>query len=293
MRQNVFNKLVWLFLAVALSACSGALDSSGGGVSGGGPVGGQLSEGTLGSQSNIQQMGDGCLSPYAIKFSGWVGDPSWYILEKDQKNFPSPGIIVKSAKEPIVNEEICKDCEGKTVRVIDMGDPDFNPFQEKIDFGMLMTRIWKHGLKPEEIAQARYQDFTVSAVGDVSFKGLAIDPMHVYVLLLANKAAVPVTQPTAFGSEEEFYAMTACSPHPEGHPFWRLSAFQARFSEPGGFPKVPLSDPNDKQVIPKGLSEISDTAIQQAQPQAEKKPVEIEAVPVDPELLKLKEQEEP
>ncbi|MFO1463829.1 MAG: hypothetical protein U1F66_08615 [bacterium] len=293
MRQNVFNKLVWLFLAVALSACSGALDSSGGGVTGGGPVGGQLAEGTLGSQSNIQQMGDECLSPYTIKFSGGGGDPSWYILEKDQKNFPNPGIIVKSAKEPIINDEICKDCEGKTVRVIDMGDPDFNPFHEKMDFSMLMTRIWKHGLKPEEIAQARYQDFTVSAVGDVSFKGLAIDPMHVYVLLLANKAAVPVTQPTAFGSEDEFYAMTACSMHPEGHPFWRLAAFQARFNEPGSFPKAPLGNPDDNKIDLKGISELQAPAVQPAHPQVDKKPLEVEAVPVDPELLKLKEQEEP
>jgi len=217
---------------LTLLACSGAMDAPVGGPPGTSQL--QNSEGVLGSQSDVQNMDNACLTSYNLKFQGdGTGDSTmWYILQADQKNFPTPGIVVKESKGPNVTDDICEDCEGRTVRLIDFGDPKFKPLQEKSEFGTFMIGIWRQQIKPEVLAQARYQDFTVSAVGDVSFKGMPIEPYHLYLFLLSNKPINQVTEPTAFASKEEFFAMTACSNHPEDHPFVHLRAFQARFNEP-------------------------------------------------------------
>ncbi len=254
-------------LLLLLAACSGAVDGTGAGTGGGplgnGGVGGGnfAQQGTLGSQSDIQEMGDECLHPYTLRFTGetLVEGGNWYILQQEQKNFPTPGLVVKNQKEPVVNEEICSDCAGRIVRLIDMGDPGFNPFQEKFNFLMFVTGVRKHFVKPELIAQAVYQDFVVGSVGEVTLKDLPIQANHLYMILLSAKPMAPVSGATSFQNADEFYAVTACSDKPEMHPFTWLRVFQARYNVPGNFPKpIPQDDgisldnlkDKDKVVIP-------------------------------------------
>jgi len=256
MEQRSKNLAWWIPLIFALSACSGALD----GPAGGGPLGapnGNFAQGTLGSQPEIQQMSNECLSLYTMRFSGEAAGEtkSWFQIQEDQKYFPTPGLILKSSKEGLPNEEICPNCEGRIVRVIDFGDPGFNPLRFSMDYGMFMASLRNHSVRPEILAQARYQDFPVSAVSDVSFKALPVVSGNLYVLLLSNKELEPMTEPTAFNSAEELYAMMECSKHPEAHPFMSLRTFVASYNDPAITLHMPPSVPvtiDDPQGSSKG-----------------------------------------
>lgn len=255
-------------LLLLLAACSGAVDGPGAGL-GGGPLGGpgsgsgNFAQGTLGSQSDIQEMGDECIHPYTLRFSGenLVEGGNWYLLQPEQKSFPTPGLVMKYQKDPVVNEEICSDCAGRVVRLIDFGNPEFNPFQEKVAFTMFMVGVRKHFVKPELIEQAVYQDFVVGPVGEVALKDLPIQANHLYMFLLSAKPIAPVSGATSFQNADEFYEMVACSTKPETHPFTWLRAFQARNNVPGNFPKpVPENELNpeifkEKTVIPMPVPE--------------------------------------
>ncbi|MCE9625022.1 MAG: hypothetical protein K8R69_06160, partial [Deltaproteobacteria bacterium] len=109
-----------------------------------------------------------------------------------------------------------------------------------IQFGVSLRKDF---IRPEILSQARYQDFPVSAVGDVSFKGLPIVSGNLYTLLLSTKPAEPVSEPTAFESAEELFAMMECSKKPEEHPYMLLRTFYASYNDPEfSLVKVPPPD---------------------------------------------------
>lgn len=253
------------FLLLFLAACSGAVDSGGPGGSIGAPGTGNFAEGTLSSQAGIQELADECIHPYVMRFKNDVisKEDVWYIIQSEQKYFSSPALIVRDQKEPLVDEEICSNCAGRVVRLVDFGDPGFKPFQEKQDFILFSVAIRKHFVKPELIAQAVYQDFVVGNLGEVNLKDLPIQANHLYFFLLSNKTMAPVAGATSLQNAEDFYDMSDCSNRAEDQPFTWLRMFQARMSAPGSLQKIPqdneiqLESLKEKAVLQVPSSEIN------------------------------------
>lgn len=253
-----FRSFLKLFLVSLLFACSGALNNGGvpGEVGGpGGPIGGSINaaaDGTLPSQSGYQELDNKCGSYYTLRFpgEGMTEFNSWLIRASDPSYFPKAKVIA-GPHDDVKDYAPCSDCQGKVLRVVDLGEMHRAPLLQK-HIGQMIS--WTMNLNadswnPDLLPQIRYQDFALNAAGEADLSGLEMLKNHLYYFLLSKKEALPVASSTAFDSIQELYDLAMCSKDENAAPFHSLRLLQALDREPSQLQPgahVPVPQGNDE-----------------------------------------------
>ena len=206
---------------MSLLACSGAVDGPGPGVGLGGPLGqvggvGQTNyaEGTLPSQSSVQELAGGCGNELSLRFAGETNETQNYLLRETVPSFFPKTTVVKVEGG---TAQTCPQCQGRLLRVIDLGEAP----------GWTQGTLQQHNTKmfgwtialsndtwnPDLLPAARYRDYVIGVNGEVDLGSLEMKENHLYFFIISRTMGVPVTAPTAFASIEEFNAMFSCPKH--------------------------------------------------------------------------------
>ncbi len=227
-----FKFFLKLGLGLSLLACTGALDSSSPGA--GGPMDGvgitsNAADGTLPSQSDHQPLAGGCGTDSTVRFAGEGNEPeNWLIRESDPAFFPK----AKVSKVPEGGGELqpCTDCQGRVLRVIDLGEaPGEVTTVAKHRTQMIgwMLAVTKDDWSPALLPAARYRDFVLNGSGEADLSGQEMLDDHLYYFLVSKQPMTPVTVPTAFTSMQEFNDLATCSKGPNPAPFQYLRLLHA------------------------------------------------------------------
>ncbi|HKY62356.1 MAG TPA: hypothetical protein VJR29_02965 [bacterium] len=194
---------------------------------------GNAADGTLSSQSGYQELAGGCGTDLALRFATEGKDPpAWLIRETEPAYFPK----AKVGKYQKTTEEVlpCTDCEGRVLRMIDLGEAPGEVGTVAQHRGQVFS--WVMALNndnwdPALLPAARYRDFALTASGEADLSGQEMLEDHLYFFLVSKQPAEPVSSWTAFGSIQELNDLASCKKDSSA-PFFQVRLVHALAKPP-------------------------------------------------------------